>query len=75
MKRWMMAGVLAASATLGVAATAEAADGPARTVASVFRMPKAEAIGAALGAIVSVNLAAHFRSRKGPRKRDDRERG
>ena len=59
----LLAGVVAA-AGLVVAVDAYADDRPGVTAASVFRMPKAEAIGAALGAVVSVNVAARIRKRR-----------
>jgi hypothetical protein len=65
-RQWIVAGVMVA-VTTGGAATAMAGTGPSLGTSSVFRRPRAEAVGPAVGAVVAVNVFARFARRR----RDD----
>jgi hypothetical protein len=68
MRRWIIAGLVASSHWLA-ASGAHAAQTHDFSLANAVRMPKTEAIGAAIGAVTAVNLATYIRNRRAQRKR------
>ncbi len=70
--QWTMA-AWAGLTVLGMAGAAHA-ETPRVTIQSVFRLPAPEAVGAAIGAIGAVQIAARLKSRKKDDERTPKKR-